>query len=302
MVQTYNSSARPATASTTPGGLLVTFTYNGSVAPPTDAGTYTVVGTVNDPNYQGSAAGTLVINRAALTIAAVASTKTYDGTTTSPMTPTVSGLQGFDTVVNLAQTYNTCNAGTGKTLSVSTYSVNDGKAGANYSVTTVAGSAGVINPASLTVTADDKSKQYGQPNPSLTASYSGFVNGENTNVLTSTAVLTTTATLDSPAGAYQITASGAAAANYAINYATGTLVVNPPLQLHCANVKVNGTNQFVVSWSTVTNQTYQLECVTRLGAPAWTPVGNPLPGTGSTIAVTNNMIDSPQCFFRVKMQ
>jgi len=79
-------------------------------------------------------------------------------------------------------------------------------------------------------------------------------------------------------------------------------VVVPPLQLSCSCVQVNGANQFVVSWSTVTNQTYQLECVTNFAVPAWTPVGNPLPGTGATIAVTNNMNGAPHCFFRVKMQ
>jgi MBG domain/MBG domain (YGX type) len=300
--QTYNGSAKPATAITTPSGLAVTFTYNGSTTAPTSAGNYTVVGTINDPNYQGSTTGTLVISPAPLTITATANTKTYDGTTNAAAIPTVTGLQGFDSVTALAETYDTRNAGTGKTLNVSAYVVNDGNAGANYLVTTSANSAGVINPATLTVTADDQSKECGQPNPLLTASYSGFVSGENTNVLMSAAVLNTTATLNSPAGAYPITASGAAAANYAVNYAVGTLVVIPPLQLSCASIKVNGTNQFVVSWSSVTNQTYQLECVTSFSTPTWMPVGNPLPGTGTMIAVTNSMSGSPQCFYRVKMQ
>src|SRR5208282_990967 len=61
---TYNGSAEAATATTTPSGLAVTFTYNGSTSVPTSAGSYTVVGTINDPNYQGSATGTLVIARA----------------------------------------------------------------------------------------------------------------------------------------------------------------------------------------------------------------------------------------------
>ena len=300
--QTYNGSAKPATATTTPNGLTVSFTYNGSASAPVNAGSYTVVGTINDPNYQGSATGTMVIDPAPLTITAAANTKIYDGTTSATAIPTVTGLQGFDTVVNLAETYDTENVGAGKTLTVSSCTVNDGNSGANYSVTTVASSAGVINPASLTVTANDQTKECGQPNPALTASYSGFISGENTNVLTSTAVLTTTATINSPAGMYPITAGGAAAANYAINYASGTLVVVPPLQLSCSCVQVNGANQFVVSWSTVTNQTYQLECVTNFAVPAWTPVGNPLPGTGATIAVTNNMNGAPHCFFRVKMQ
>ncbi|HUA36983.1 MAG TPA: MBG domain-containing protein [Candidatus Sulfopaludibacter sp.] len=299
---TYNGSARTATATTTPNGLTVTFTYNGSTTAPTSAGSYTVVGTINDPNYQGSATGTLVINPAPLTITATANTKTYDGNTSATTVPSVAGLQGFDTVANLAETYDTQNAGTGKTLNVSAYTVNDGNGGANYTVSTVASAAGVINPATLTVTADNKSRMCGQPNPALTASYSGFISGENTNVLNSPAVLSTTATMNSPAGAYPITASGATAANYSVSYDNGTLTVVQAPQLSCAMVNVGGTGQFVISWPTITNQTYQIESATNLAAPAWTPVGSPLPGTGAVLTVTNNMNGIPQCFFRVELQ
>ncbi len=300
--QTYNGSAKTATATTTPSSLAVTFTYNGSTTAPSSAGSYTVVGTINDANYQGSATGTLVINPATLTITALANTRTYDGTTDAAAIPTVTGLQGFDTVTALAENYDTKNAGTGKTLNVSAYIVNDGNGGANYTVTTVTSSAGVINPATLTVTADDKSRMCEQPNPVLTASYAGFISGEGTNVLTSPAALSTTATFNSTAGAYPITASGAGAANYTVAYADGTLTVIQALQLSCARVNVGGNNQFVVSWSSVTNQTYQLEFATNLAAPAWTPMGSPLPGTGAVLAVTNNMNGTPQCFFRVELQ
>jgi hypothetical protein len=302
--QTYNGSAEAATATTTPNGLAVTCTYNGSATAPTSAGSYTVVGTINDPNYQGSATGTLVIAPAALTITAAANTKTYDGTTNAAAVPTVTGLKGFDTVTGLAEAYANRNVGTGKALTVITYSVNDGNAGANYTVNSVSSSAGEIDPATLTVAANNQSKMCGQPNPALTASYSGFVSGEDTNVLTSMAVLNTTATINSAVGAYPITAGGAAAANYAINYNGGTLTVAmaPVVQLSCAQVNVSGTNQFVVSWMTSTNQNYHLECTTNLAAPAWAPVGNSLPGTGVTMAVTNGMGATPQCFFRVELQ
>ena len=300
--QTYSGSAEPATAATTPSGLAVAFTYNGSSTVPTSAGSYTVVGTINDPNYQGSASGTLVINPAPLTVTATANTKTYDGTTSAVAIPTVTGLHGFDAVTALAETYDTQNAGTGKTINVSAYIVNDGNGGSNYTVTTIASSAGVISPATLTVIADDKSKMCGQTNPVLTASYTGFISGENTNVLTSPAVLNTTATINSTAGEYPITAGGAVAANYTVTYTDGTLTVLQPLQLSCAKINVGGTNQFVVSWSSTTNQTYQLEFATNLAAPAWTPMGSSLPGTGAVLAVTNNMNGIPQCFFRMKMQ
>lgn len=300
--QTYNASPRPATAATSPSGLAVTFTYNGSVTVPTSAGRYAVVETISDPDYQGGATGTLVINPAPLTITAAANTKTYDGTTSAAAIPTVAGLRGFDTVVNLAETYNTKSVGTGKILTVSSYTVNDGNAGANYTVNVAASSAGEIDPATLTVTANDKSKICGQSNPPLTAGYSGFVSGESTNTLTSPAVLSTTATTSSAAGQYPITAGGASAANYTIKYADGTLTVLQAAQLSCAKVNVSGTNQFVVSWLAVTNQTYQLEYTTNLAAPAWTPLGSSVPGTGSMMAVTNSMSATPQCFFRLQVR
>ena len=61
LIQTYNGTGRQATAATTPAGLNVTLTYNGSATPPAAAGSYAVVATVNDPNYAGRATGTLVI-------------------------------------------------------------------------------------------------------------------------------------------------------------------------------------------------------------------------------------------------
>jgi len=68
LATTYNGIAQAATATTNPPGLNVTFTYNGSPIVPTNAGSYTVVGTINDPDYQGSATGTLVIGQATATL------------------------------------------------------------------------------------------------------------------------------------------------------------------------------------------------------------------------------------------
>jgi hypothetical protein len=59
--QAYTGSPLSATATTVPTGLTVTFTYNGSPTAPTTAGSYAVVATINDPNYTGTASGTLII-------------------------------------------------------------------------------------------------------------------------------------------------------------------------------------------------------------------------------------------------
>ncbi|MFZ4856659.1 MAG: MBG domain-containing protein [Desulfuromonadaceae bacterium] len=50
-----------ATATTNPAGLAVIITYNGSTTAPADPGTYSVVAAINDPDFQGSATGTMTI-------------------------------------------------------------------------------------------------------------------------------------------------------------------------------------------------------------------------------------------------
>jgi subtilisin-like proprotein convertase family protein len=79
--------------------------------------------------------------------------------------------------------------------------------------------------AALTITAEDESKYFGEPLPSFTATYTGFVNGESPADLDTVPILNTIADAESPAGAYDITGSGAADANYAITFVNGTLTV-----------------------------------------------------------------------------
>ena len=69
----------------------------------------------------------------------------------------------------------------------------------NYTITYVNGSLAVV-PAPLIITANDLSRAYGAANPTLTATYSGFVDGEPAASLTTPVVLGTTAVADSPAG------------------------------------------------------------------------------------------------------
>lgn len=78
----YDGSSKVATVATTPAGLNVLLTYNGSSSAPTEAGTYAVVATVNDANYTGSANGTLVITRMPSTAIVILGDlqQTYDGT------------------------------------------------------------------------------------------------------------------------------------------------------------------------------------------------------------------------------
>jgi|GEM_PF-850530 len=93
LAQTYTGSARVATATTSSSGLTVTFTYNGSGTAPTAAGSYTVVGTISDTNYQGSSSGTLVVSKATATVTLASLAQTYAGSArVATATTTPSGL------------------------------------------------------------------------------------------------------------------------------------------------------------------------------------------------------------------
>jgi hypothetical protein len=64
--QEYDGSGKSVSAVTVPPGLNVTLTYDGkiydsSVNAPTNAGSYTVIGTVVETNYAGGATNTLEI-------------------------------------------------------------------------------------------------------------------------------------------------------------------------------------------------------------------------------------------------
>jgi hypothetical protein len=75
LTQTYNSSPRVVTTTTTPpvslGGLSVT--YNGSPTAPVNAGSYSVVGSLTNPNYAASnVTGNFTIDKAGQAIIFVA--------------------------------------------------------------------------------------------------------------------------------------------------------------------------------------------------------------------------------------
>lgn len=82
-----------------------------------------------------------------------------------------------------------------------------------------------ITKAPLTIMANSYTRVEGEPNPSFGVTYSGFKNGETDAVLTRSPIVTTTATIDSEFGTYDIEVSGAKAKNYTFNYIKGTLTI-----------------------------------------------------------------------------
>ena len=80
LTQTYNGTPRVATATTDPPGLAYEITYDGVSTAPTNAGSYAVLASISDPNYQGGDSGTLIVEKAAASVVLSNLVQAYDGT------------------------------------------------------------------------------------------------------------------------------------------------------------------------------------------------------------------------------
>ena len=164
-------------------------------------------------------AGKLSVEQKSLTVTADDQTETYGNAMTFAGTEfTTSGLVNGDTVASVTLSSN--GAAATATVAGSPYDIvaSDalGTGLGNYTINYQHGQLSVTK-APLTVIANDQTKVYGAANPPLTATISGFVNGETSSVVSGSAALSTTATVVSAVGLCPITvAQGTlAAANYA---------------------------------------------------------------------------------------
>jgi hypothetical protein len=236
----------------------------------------------------------------------IANNKIYDGTTTATLSSNnvvLAGVLAGDTanvtlstngyVANFASP----NVGTGIGVTVSGLTLT-GSAAGNYTLSQPVGLSASITPAVLTVSAVNQNMTYGLSIPPLTASYSGFVNGEDTNVLSGAPSLSVSATTNSLPGTYTITVGPGTlfAVDYTFTFINGILTVVAVPELN--GLALNGS-QFVFSWPTVTGQSYQLQYRDNLATGTWTSLGGLMPGTGNPVMVTNILSASPQRFFRV---
>jgi gliding motility-associated-like protein len=89
----------------------------------------------------------------------------------------------------------------------------------------------IISKKSLTISADNKSKAYGDANPVLSESYTGFAGSDDKTVLATPVVLSTSAGISSPTGPYPINISGATALNYTISFVDGILTIKDKTQI-----------------------------------------------------------------------
>jgi hypothetical protein len=170
---------------------------------------------LNDPNFQIQP-NNLTITQRPVSVFGAQLSKTY-GDADPALTFTVSGigvtggLVGSDTLGNPTRVVNE-NAGS-YTIDVS------GLSNPNYNIQTRTDGLLTINKKQLTVVAEGKSRVYGDANPALTYSISGFAFGETDSVVSGSAALTTSANQQSNVGSYPINifTNGLSAVNYSFN-------------------------------------------------------------------------------------
>lgn len=170
-------------------------------------------------NYTISYTGAnLTVTAATLTVAADAKSKIY-GEVDPALTYAASGFVNGDTSVIMTGALSRV-AGE----NVGDYAISQGTVAAtnNYTIS-YTGANLTVTAAPLTVTADAKSKTYGESDPSLTYTPSGFVNGDTIAVMTG--ALSRAA--GENVGDYAVSqGTVAATSNYTITYTSANLTIN----------------------------------------------------------------------------
>ncbi|MBQ0944182.1 filamentous hemagglutinin N-terminal domain-containing protein [Ideonella sp. 4Y16] len=179
-------------------------------------GSYAVNGSglsANHGNYTfAQAAGNssaLAVTPAALTITANGDSKTYNGLAYSGGNGvSYSGFVNGESDSVLGGTLGYSGSAQGARNAGSYLITPAGLSSSDYNISFASGTL-IVNPATLTYTANAASRTYGAVNPALGGSVTGFVNGETlASATTGTAAFSTTASTGSGVGSYGISGSG----------------------------------------------------------------------------------------------
>ena len=221
----YTGSAIEAAVTVASGGrTLSDAEYSVAYENNINAGTATAL--ITGPNWSGTITKTFTINKKELTNLQIADAdKIYDGSakaTAAYITFDGAAVQD-DVDISADIAYCDANAGTDKTVTASALQIIGAQSG-NYLLNTATViSTGTISPMSVTVTAADKGKTYGEADPVLEYTASGVVSGETL------ADINLSRENGNDAGTYTITTSQADGANpnYDITFENGVFTINP---------------------------------------------------------------------------
>ena len=160
-------------AATSDAGLAISFASDNTAVASVSGNTVTIVG-AGTANITASQAGNttyaaaanviqqLTVNKKAITVAAVADTKVYNGTTISTAAPTVGTLAAGDAIdVAPTQSFDNASVGTTHVLTASGLTIKNGSTDvtSNYEIS-YATATGTINKLAVTVTAATNTKIY----------------------------------------------------------------------------------------------------------------------------------------------
>jgi len=169
------------------------------------------------------------------------------------------------------------------TTHAGSYSGNINISAPNATAINVAMPFSTVTPAPLTIKADDKTQFFGSPVPALTATYTGFVNGDTPADLASPPILTTTALAGSPVGQYPISLSGAASGDYDITLLPGVLSVLPENALIIPNTFTPNGDGINDTWNIKNLDLFpncNVSVYTRYGQKVYASIGYSIPWNG----------------------
>jgi|GEM_PF-474602 len=168
--------------------------------------------------------GTLTIKKAPVTATADAQSRKY-GEENPVLTIAYAGFVNGDTRADIDR-LPTAATTAAITSNVGEYAITVNADGLdnNYEIIPVNNKLQVTR-AMLIAKADNKSRNYGEDNPELTVTYTGFANNDDASVIDTRPSVTTNATASSPIGDYDITVANAADNNYSFNYVKGAISV-----------------------------------------------------------------------------
>lgn len=232
----------------------------------------------------------VTISKASSSVSATGSTTfTYSGLPQGPASSTVIGSTGAVTYSYVGITPTSYTASATRPTNAGSYSVTATVAtDTNYLSASSTPYTFTISKNTLEITASSPTVNYGAAKPTITASYSGLLNGDASTVVTGQ-TCDTSYTTTSPAGSLPATScSGGSANNYTITYVSGAVIINkiaPTLSLALpsnvltatfgtavvitATVSKPGTVTFKSGGNTITGCTSV--AATTTGTCNWTP-------------------------------
>jgi hypothetical protein len=179
-------------------------------------------------NYNVTYVGDFMsITPAALSVTGVNTSVTYTGLAHTNGAAAFTGLKN-------GESFTISGYGTGTNYSASAYADTmvatpvAGTLAGNYSISYTNGGIS-IGKAGLVVTAGNKTRIYGDANPALTYTVTGYVSGEGASVLSGSPALTTSANTTSNIGNEAITAAANSLSsnNYSFTFVNGVMAINP---------------------------------------------------------------------------